>query len=153
MWIITWYFINLMFLLWQLEIQPIYGWLVNGVECHFLQYFSYIGVGNRSTWRKPLTYCKSLTNFITWCCIKLSWTVFELTTLVVIGTDCTGTCKSNYHMIKTMTDSTSLWSIHVCEQRGIKWPVWTLTNMIITKWLLLILLIFMPIRGHMCHYC
>jgi hypothetical protein len=28
---------------------------------------------------------------------------FELTTLVVIGTDCTGSCKSNYHMITTMT--------------------------------------------------
>ena len=27
---------------------------------------------------------------------------FELTTLVVIGTDCTGRCKSNYHKIMTM---------------------------------------------------
>ena len=26
---------------------------------------------------------------------------FELTTLVVIGTDCTGSCISNYHMITT----------------------------------------------------
>jgi len=25
------------------------------------------------------------------------WTGFELTTLVVIGTDCIGSCKSNYH--------------------------------------------------------
>jgi hypothetical protein len=28
---------------------------------------------------------------------------FELTTLVVIGTDCIGSCKSNYHTITTMT--------------------------------------------------
>ena len=28
---------------------------------------------------------------------------FELTTLVVIGTDCTGSCKSNHHMTTTMT--------------------------------------------------
>jgi len=28
---------------------------------------------------------------------------FELATLVVIGTDCIGSCKSNYHMITTMT--------------------------------------------------
>ena len=28
---------------------------------------------------------------------------FELTTLVVIGTDCIGSCKSNHHTIKTMT--------------------------------------------------
>jgi len=26
---------------------------------------------------------------------------FELRTLVVIGTDCTGSCKSNYHSIMT----------------------------------------------------
>ena len=29
--------------------------------------------------------------------------VFELTTLIVIGTDCTSSCKSNYHMITTTT--------------------------------------------------
>ena len=28
---------------------------------------------------------------------------FELTTLVVIGTDCTGNCKPNYHTIGTTT--------------------------------------------------
>jgi hypothetical protein len=28
---------------------------------------------------------------------------FEFTTKVVIGTDCTGSCKSNYHMIMTTT--------------------------------------------------
>jgi hypothetical protein len=33
----------------------------------------------------------------------LPWTGFELTTLVVIGTDCTGSCKSNYHTINTTT--------------------------------------------------
>jgi hypothetical protein len=31
------------------------------------------------------------------------WTGFELTTLVVIGTDCIGNCKSNYHTITSMT--------------------------------------------------
>jgi hypothetical protein len=31
------------------------------------------------------------------------WTEFKLTTLVVIGTDCTCSCKSNYHTIMTMT--------------------------------------------------
>jgi hypothetical protein len=28
---------------------------------------------------------------------------FKLTTLVMIGTDCTGSCKSNYHTITTTT--------------------------------------------------
>ena len=31
----------------------------------------------------------------------LSWMGFELLTLVVIGTDCTGSCKSNYYTITT----------------------------------------------------
>ena len=35
-----------------------------------------------------------------------SWSRFELTTSVVIGTDCLGSCKSNYH---TITATTSPW--------------------------------------------
>jgi hypothetical protein len=31
------------------------------------------------------------------------WSRFELTTSVVIGTDCIGSCKSNYHTITTRT--------------------------------------------------
>ena len=61
----------------------------------------FFGAGNRSTWRKPLTCRMSLTNFITKCCIVHTspWKRFILTTLVVIGTDWTGSCKSNYHTI------------------------------------------------------
>ena len=33
--------------------------------------------------------------------VNPAWTGFELTTLVVIGTDCIGSCKSNYHTITT----------------------------------------------------
>ena len=68
---------------------------------------SFIGGGNQSTQRKPPICHKSLTNFITLCCIE--WTSpsggFELTTSVVIGNDCIyiGSCKSNYHTITTMT--------------------------------------------------
>jgi hypothetical protein len=62
-------------------------------------------------WRKPEyrknppTCRKSLTIFITWYCIEYTspCTGFELATLVVIGTDCTGSCKSNYHTITTTT--------------------------------------------------
>ena len=32
------------------------------------------------------------------------WVGVEPTTSVVIGTDCIGSCKSNYHMITAMTD-------------------------------------------------
>ena len=77
--------------------------LVYGAYRHFQQYFRYIvvvcfiGGGNRSTCRTSLTNC------ITKCCIEFTspLTGFELTTLVVIGTDCTGGCKSNYHAITT----------------------------------------------------
>ena len=65
----------------------------------------FIGGGNRRTRRKPPTCRKSLTNLITYCCIEhiSTRTGFELTTLVVIGTDCTCNCKSNYHTITTTT--------------------------------------------------
>jgi len=33
--------------------------------------------------------------------VHFVWAGFELTTLVVIGTDCIGSCKFNYHMITT----------------------------------------------------
>ena len=47
---------------------------------------SFIGGVNQSTRRKPQTCYKSLTNFITWYCIKYTapWTGFELITLVII---------------------------------------------------------------------
>jgi hypothetical protein len=36
------------------------------------------------------------------------WSRFELTTSVVIGTDCTGSCKSNYHTITKETVNISI---------------------------------------------
>jgi hypothetical protein len=38
---------------------------------------------------------------------------FELTTLVVIGTDCTGSCKSNYHTITKHDSPVRYFVIHV----------------------------------------
>ena len=35
--------------------------------------------------------------------VHLAWVGFELKTIMVIGTDCTGSCKSNYHTIMTTT--------------------------------------------------
>ena len=35
--------------------------------------------------------------------VHLTWSEFELTTLVAIGTDCIGSCKSNYRMITITT--------------------------------------------------
>ena len=40
--------------------------------------------------------------------VQLAWVGFELTMLVVIVTDCLGSCKSNYHTITKMTAPNSI---------------------------------------------
>jgi hypothetical protein len=72
---------------------------------------SFIGGGNRSTRRKSPTFRKLLTNFIAQCYIEYTspWTRFDLTALVVIRTDCAGSCKSNYYTI------TTFWPWWVCN--------------------------------------
>ena len=57
---------------------------------------------NWRIWRKAATCRKSLTNFITMLYISLC-SRFELTTSVVIVTDCIGSCKKNYHTITAIT--------------------------------------------------
>ena len=70
--------------------------------------------GDQFHWWRIVEYPKKRTHlvqitekFITWYCIEytLLWTVCELTTLVVICTNCPDSCKSNNHTIKTTTDS------------------------------------------------
>ena len=41
-------------------------------------------------------------------------TRFELTTSVVISTDCIGSCKSNYHAIMSMTATGLGWDMEEC---------------------------------------
>jgi hypothetical protein len=70
---------------------------------HYISVISwacFVGEGNHSTRKNPPTCRKSLTNFITYCCVKdiSPWTGFELTTF---GTNCTGSCKSNYYTVTT----------------------------------------------------
>jgi hypothetical protein len=52
------------------------------------------------SWREQVTFSSIMarTSYTS------PWTVFELTTLVVIGTDCAGSCKSNYHTITNRVD-------------------------------------------------
>jgi hypothetical protein len=62
---------------------------------------SFIHGGNRVPGEKPLT-CRNVTDKLEHVMLyrlHLTWAGFELTTSVVIGTDCTGSCKFNYHMI------------------------------------------------------
>jgi hypothetical protein len=69
---------------------------------------SFVGGGNQSTWRNPPICHKSQTNFYHIMLYRehAAWTGFELTTSVVIGTDCIGSYKSNYH---TITNMMALW--------------------------------------------
>ena len=73
---------------------------------------NFIGGGNRSTHRKPHTCLKSLTNFITYCCIGYTSSWGGFTTLMVIGTDCIGSCKPYYNAIATTT-APQLFSLNV----------------------------------------
>ena len=65
----------------------------------YIMAVSFIAGGNLSTRRKLPSCRKSLTNFyhIMLYQVHLAWAGFKLTTLGVIGTDCTGSWKSNYH--------------------------------------------------------
>ena len=60
---------------------------------------NFFGGGNQ---KKPLTCRKSVMNYhIMLYPVHLVWAGFQLTTLVVIRTDCIDSCKSNYHTITT----------------------------------------------------
>ena len=64
------------------------------------------------------------------------WVGFKLTTLVVIGFNCIGSCKSNYHTITTMAPHSSLKQIltEKCKtgyKKRVKYP-WEGTSIEIT---------------------
>ena len=63
---------------------------------------SFIGGGNRKIRRQPPT-CRKLTKLYYIILYTSAWAGGELITSVVTGTDCIGSCKSNYHTITATT--------------------------------------------------
>jgi hypothetical protein len=78
--------------MWDTAGQVRLLWLNRDLFVCLIVAISLIGAGNQSTRRKSPNCRMLMTAFITLCCIEytLPWTGFELSTLVVIGTDCTG---------------------------------------------------------------
>ena len=94
--------------MWRIGIRGLGLWCLMPLASIYFSYIveiSFISGGNWNTRRKPPICRKSLTNFITQCFTECtsSRPGFELTTLVVIGIDCIGSCKSNYHTTATTT--------------------------------------------------
>ena len=51
--------------------------------------------------------------------VHLPWSRFELTTSMVIGTDCIGSCKSNYHTIMATTVQFAMKNYYCLEVKTI----------------------------------
>jgi hypothetical protein len=54
------------------------------------------------------------------------WLRFEITKSVVIGTDCIGSCKSNYHMITANSNSNSSGSVKYPSVLRCTWDIFVL---------------------------
>ena len=73
--------------------------------------------------------------------VHLAWAGFELTTVMVIETDCTGNCKSNYHTPTTASKTkveTALVDNETNEKKLSYWCtfmlIWLLTNKDLPTW-------------------
>jgi hypothetical protein len=68
--------------------------------------------------------------------VYLAMNRFELTILMAIGTDCTGSCKSNYHTITTTTTPSTWdrWMSHTQTPGHIFMDVYSCGSDIVSSW-------------------
>jgi hypothetical protein len=90
------------------------------MTAHFhglVQALQLIVVGfNYGTTRKKTTDLSQVTNKLDHIVLYTSpWSGFELKTLVVICTNCTGSCKSNFHTITAITAPELFWLYPKCS--------------------------------------
>ena len=78
--------------------------LVYGVQCHFQKYFSYIVAVEYPVKTTNLSHITDKLYHIMLYRVHLTTSGVELTKLVVIGTDCAGSCNSNYHTVLAVLD-------------------------------------------------
>ena len=84
--------------------------------------------GSQFYWQSKSKYLEKTTNLpqvthIMLYRVHLAWGGFKLITLVVVGSDCIGSCKSNYHTITTTTASNGwkkidvqlIWPFYQCN--------------------------------------
>jgi hypothetical protein len=77
-------------------------WLMK-CSFHIIVVVSFIGGVNRRTWKKPINLSYVTDKLYHIILYTSPWSRFGLTTSVVIGTVCIGSCKSNYHTITATT--------------------------------------------------
>ena len=82
------------------------------------------GGGNRKTRRKPPTLSQVTYKLYHIMLYTSPWSRFELTTSVVIGTDCIGRCKSNYHRATAprLFEKLSIWKRICVLGIDLIWP-------------------------------
>ena len=102
--------------------------------------------GGQFYWWRKSEYTEKTTdklNHIMLCRVHLTWAGFELTMLVVTGTDCIGSWKSNYHTITTKMAPIVLNDGNISKQKGDK----------IMRWILMLdsLVIYKKISGIRTH--
>ena len=91
----------------------------------------------------------NIANFITLCWILLAG--FKLTTLVVIGTDCIGSCKSNYNTITITTALKFGWCKQMCDlNHVVEWFKPNCEDQFKPYYILHSLLVFFHFHGLIC---